>query len=507
MTFSPNNESAFNDTNLRSKNIAPASGMCSLCSAECTGVCEVGLSAVLGKAMVYPTNTGDNQIASEKNNPLNYSIFNINGRCFGAKGAAENSEEATIFNVKLSRQTHGKNPVKLNVPLVLPALIKLNWRDYFSAAAMIGTVCVIGESSPGKDPNFEYKNGKITRFDMLTQILHAFNKYDRGYGQIVLQCNVEDDAIGLPEYAITKYGVKAIEIKFGQSAKGTQPAVRLRSFEEAKTKKDSGNLVSPDPYNPAIAELAKKGQAPVFWSYSRLPMWSEESLLKHITKLRELGMENLYFKMAGVDITDIERVLRLASEAAVDMITFDGAGGGSGYSPNKMMNEFGLSAVCIESALIGICRKLEAEGRYIPFITITGGISTEDQAFKALAIGAPYIKAVGLGRATMAAAMVGDKIGGLLESGKPPTHLKKFGNTKEELFLELGELRTLYGDMADEIPLGAVGAYSYLKKIAFGLQHFAALNRKFDIDLIDASDVIPLTEEAKKLLRGTWFSS
>lgn len=55
------------------------------------------------------------------------------------------------------------------------------------------------------------------------------------------------------------------------------------------------------------------------------------------------------------------------------------------------------------------------------------------------------------------------------------------------------------------MPPGAVGAYSYLKKIAFGLQHFAALNRKFDIGLLGPEDLIPLTEEARRLLRGTWF--
>lgn len=506
MSFSPKNESSFNDTKMRSEKITPCSGMCSLCSTNCLGTCEVGLSAVLGKAMVYPTNTGDNQVASEKDNPVNYSIFNINGRCFGAEGAAEDGDQATIFNVKLDRVIDGKNPVKLNVPLMLPALIKLNWKDYFSAAAMIGTVCVIGEGAPSKDPNLQYKNGKIIRFEALKEMLNAFNKYDRGYGQIVLQCNTDDDVQGLPEYAITQCGAKAIEFKFGQSAKGTQPAVRLRSLEEAKAKKASGFLVHPDPDDPKVAEAANKHRTSTFWTYGRLPMWTEDYLTKRIKELRELGMQNVYFKMAGFDRRDLERVLRIASSAEVDMVTFDGAGGGSGYSPDKMMNEWGLPAVCIESAIVDVCHKLKAEGKYIPFITITGGFSSEDQVFKALAIGAPYVKAVGLCRATMAAAMVGDKIGKLLTDGDVPKHLQKFGSNKEDLFVELGELRSIYGDAADEIPLGAVGAYSYLSKIAFGLQHFAALNRKFDIDLVDSSDVIPLTEDARKLLNGTWFS-
>ena len=52
---------------------------------------------------------------------------------------------------------------------------------------------------------------------------------------------------------------------------------------------------------------------------------------------------------------------------------------------------------------------------------------------------------------------------------------------------------------------GAISAYSYLQKMAFGLRHFAALNRKFDIRYVDQSDVIPLTRDAKAILRGTWF--
>ena len=48
----------------------PCSGMCSFCTADCAGTCEIGLSAVLGKSIVYPTNTGNNQVAAEKDYPI-----------------------------------------------------------------------------------------------------------------------------------------------------------------------------------------------------------------------------------------------------------------------------------------------------------------------------------------------------------------------------------------------------------------------------------------------------
>jgi len=89
--------------------------------------------------------------------------------------------------------------------------------------------------------------------------------------------------------------------------------------------------------------------------------------------------------------------------------------------------------------------------------------------------------------------------------GSPPAHVKTFGTTKEEVFADLPELRWLYGEKADSFSTGAIGVYSYLKRIAFGLRHFAALNRKFDIGLADPSDLIPLTPSARDILRGTWF--
>lgn len=504
MSYSPNLSSMFNNTKMLGKHTSP-SGMCSLCTEECMGICEIGLSAMRGELAVYPTNTGDNQVASEKIMPIDYSHFNINGRVFGAVGADADENEATIFNVKLEQTIGQQNPVKLTMPLILPALIKLNWEDYFAGAAMAGVNCVIGENSLSKDPNLTYENGKIVKFEKLNEILDTFRKYDRGYGQIILQCNTEDDAQGLPEYAVSHAKATAIEFKFGQAAKGTQPAVHVKTLEKALEKQRAGAIIYPNPSDPKIQEAYAKGSCPNFFYYSRLPMWTEAYLSKRVAQLREMGLANVYFKMAGYDPVDMERVLRIAAACRSDMITFDGAGGGSGYSPCKMMNEWGYPAVLIEAALVPICRRLEEEGITVPAIAVTGGFSTEDQVYKALALGSPYVKAVGLCRSAMAAAMNGKKIGQMLEEGKVPAHVKVYGTSKEEVFADLPELRWLYGDIADTFPTGAIGVYSYLKRIAFGLQHFAALNRKFDIKYADSSDLIPLTLAAKDILQGKWF--
>ena len=221
MSYSPTLGSVFNRTKMRDpSHVCSFSGMCAMCTADCIGSCEIGLSAVRGMETVYPTTTGENQIASEKVYPVDYSHFNINGRSFGAMGAPLDADRATIYHVGLEREIGTLNPVKLALPIILPALIKLNWPDYFGGAAMAGVNAVIGEGAVSKDPTLAYENGKVVHAPKLREMLDAFNKYDRGYGQIILQANYDDDAQGVPEYAIRECGAKAIEFKFGQSAKG-----------------------------------------------------------------------------------------------------------------------------------------------------------------------------------------------------------------------------------------------------------------------------------------------
>ena len=210
--------------------------------------------------------------------------------------------------------------------------------------------------------------------------------------------------------------------------------------------------------------------------------------------------------MAGYDKTDIESVLRIACEAQVDMVTFDGAGGGSGYSPSKMMNEWSLPTVCLEDVVVRICTQLRKEGATPPALVMTGGFAGEDQVFKGLAYGDGHILGIGLCRAAMAAAMTGKNIGEQIKNGNVPERFKKYGSTIEEIFCDLPDLRAIFGTKANDFPTGAIGVFSYLNKIAFGLRHFAALIRKFNLDLLDKSDLIPLiTAEAKALMGNKWF--
>lgn len=328
MHFSPDLGSPITNTRLRNPgHVADVSGMCAACTSDCTGPCEIGLSAVRGAEAIIPYRADINQFASEKRYPLDFSHFNINGRVFGAIGLPADSEVATYPNADISASFGIANPVSLKAPFILPAMAKLAWKEYFAGAALAGVPVVIGEDVIAKDPGLEVKNNKVTRAPLLEDMINRFRRYQRGFGDVVLQANVDDEYHGVLEYAIEKLGVKSVELKFGQAAKGIQGMGTVDKIEDALRFKSLGYLVLPDPTDPVVAEAHAKGIGPVFEKIGKLPMWTSEGLVKRVSELRNLGAERICFKTGPYDPRDIKTILEIASEAGIDLVTLDGAGG------------------------------------------------------------------------------------------------------------------------------------------------------------------------------------
>lgn len=500
MTHSKELGSTITNTRMRTPdNLSPFSGMCSVCTDTCTGTCEIGLSALRGSEAIYPFKTDINQFASEKDYPLDFSHFNIDGKVFGVLGCEEDGDKATFPNVDIGAEFGIKNPVKIKAPIILPAIAKLNWRDYYSGAALAGIPVVIGEGVIGKDPGLVLEKGKVVKSPLIEEMVACFRKYHRGYGDIVLQANYDDDNFGVLEYGIKELGLKSVELKFGQGAKGIQGMGRIEDIEKAIELKEKGFPIIPDPTDPEIAEKYRRGIGRVFEKVDRLPMWNEEILLKRIKALREIGAERICFKTGPFASKDLIKILKIASKGGIDLVTFDGAGGGTGSSPSKMMNEWGMPTVYMESIVYRILEKMQGENYELPQISIAGGFATEDQVFKGLSLAAPHVSMIGIGRAAMTAAMVGKKVGDLLEEGIVPKDFQRFGSTKEEIFQGIRELREYYGDEVDEMSTGAIGLYSYIDRVSTGLRQLMALNRKFSLEHIDRRDIMPLTELSKQV--------
>ena len=136
----------------------------------------------------------------------------------------------------------------------------------------------------------------------------------------------------------------------------------------------------------------------------------------------------------------------------------------------------------------------------MPDLAFAGGFSSEDGIFKALALGAPFVKAVCMGRALMIPGIVGRNIGQWLEEKSLPKTVAEYGSTPEEIFVCYERVAELVGrSEMKQIPLGAIGIYSYADKLHVGLQQLMAGARCFNLASISRNDLMSLSEECAKI--------
>ncbi len=483
---------------------APGSGICVTCLDGCPGPCEVGRSALRGREILYPQPFAKVTAGSEKDYPVDYSHFNIQGTCVGAVGIPADSDHATFPAVDISTSVGSGEKISLRVPYFTGALgstdiARIHWESMAIAAAIAGTLVVVGENVCGMDPHAELRNGQVIRSPEMERRVRIFQQWYDGSGGIVVQYNVEDGRLGVPEYVVEKLGVQIIEPKWGQGAKDIGGEVKLPTLERALQLKSRGYIVLPDPEDPVIQEAFKQGDFKEFERHSRLGMVTEEGFHKEVERLKRIGAKHISLKTGAYRPADLARAVKFASDAKIDLLTVDGAGGGTGMSPWRMMNEWGVPTVYLESLLYQYLKQLEESGAFIPCCAMAGGLSLEDHIFKAFALAAPFVKAICLGRASMTAAMVGNTIGEMIKKGKVPADIAKYGTDIEHVFILAAKLRERFGKDFQKIPSGAIGMITYFDRLNAGLQQLMAGARKFALQHITRDDLCALTREAAEV--------
>ena len=495
------NASSATGTKNRVSDTAPSSGICSVCLDGCPGLCEIGKSSFRGREVLYPVPFGKVTAGAVKQFPVDYSHLNIQGTCVGAIGVEADSDKALFTNVSTEVEIGKKHKVKLKLPIFTGALgstniARDNWEGMAIGAAISGIMVVIGENIVGMDHEAEFKNNRIVKSPELERRVNTFKKWHDGYGAIVLQQNVEDGRLGSPEYAVEKLGVKCLELKWGQGAKDIGGEVKLKTLERALELKKRGYVVVPDPEDPVVVKGFKEGAFREFERHSRLGMVEYDSFMSSVQHLREIGAKFVSLKTGAYRIADLARAMRFASDAGIDLLTIDGAGGGTGMSPWRMMNEWGIPTIYLQSIAYKFAKELRAKGKYVPDLAIAGGFSLEDHIFKALSLGAPYFKAVCMGRATMIPAMVGKNIQRWIREEKLPAEIRKYGDNLETIFVSAETLKAKFGKKYSDIPAGAIGMYTFCDRLQLGLQQLMAGARKFAVKHIDRADLVSLTQEA-----------
>jgi glutamate synthase domain-containing protein 2 len=314
--------------------------------------------------------------------------------------------------------------------------------------------------------------------------------------------NVEDTRLGVAEYVIGELGIESIELKWGQGAKCIGGEIQVDSLERALELQKREYLVTPDPSVEAHQKAFKEGALKHFERHSRLGFIDQKGFMKEVERVRSLGAKRVTLKTGAYPMRELAMAIKWSSDAKLDLLTIDGAPGGTGMSPWRMMEEWGIPTFYLQSMTYQLCRKLAAKGAFVPDIAMAGGFSTEDHVFKVLAMGAPFTKAVCMGRALMIPGMVGKYIGLWLQEGANalPNAVSVFGSTVDEIFLCYEDMVAKYGkDTVREMPLGAIGLYTFIDKLKVGLQQFMAGSRNFRISTISRDDLMALTPEAAQV--------
>jgi glutamate synthase domain-containing protein 2 len=485
--------------------VSPISGMCVTCVDGCIGMCEIGKSSYRGAEVIYPGPYGIQTSASEKDYPLDLSHFNIMGTAVGAHGIEADSDVAIFPNVDLAVNIGKNKDIKLRLPFIIPglgstAVAKNNWDGLAIGTAMAGVPLTIGENVCGMDSESVIENGRVEHSTDLSNRIKLYKDWQRdGYGDIIVQANVEDTKLGVQEYALEKLDVTTVELKWGQGAKDIGGEVMINTLEKAQLLRNRGYVVLPDPLDPDVIAAFNAGSFHEFERHSRVGMVTEDGFMDRVEELRDAGAKHVFLKTGAYRPADLARAVKYASKAELDLLTVDGAGGGTGMSPWRMMNEWGVPQVEIYSLLYRYLKKLDDRGEFIPDVAIAGGITLEDQVYKGLAMGAPYFKIIGMARSPLAAAMVGKTIGGKIDQGHVPVYISRFGSSIEEIFITAPELKKIYRNRFGDIPPGAIGVYTYFQRLAQGMRQLMTGNRKFALQYIERDDIAAITKDAAEV--------
>jgi len=510
MNLQQPNANDVSQTRNRAKTVSPSSGICSRCVDGCKGNCEIFQATFRGRELLYPSPFGQLTAGADKEYPLDYSHLNILGYAMGAKGLPGNAEgtpDNTLFplvDIETEYGTDGK--VKMELPVFTGALgstavARNNWEHFAVGAAISGVTIVCGENVCGMDPELELNaNGKVAHSPDMERRVEQYRRWHNGYGDLIVQLNVEDTRLGVADYVINELGVETIELKWGQGAKCIGGEVKLPSMERALQLKNRGYLVTPDPTKHDIQAAYDDGALKEFERHSRLGFIDRESFMAEVERLRGLGAKRVTLKTGAYPMRELALAIKWASEAELDLLTIDGAGGGTGMSPWRMMNEWGIPTIYLQAMAYELCTMLDEQGDFVPDLAIAGGFSTEDHIFKALAMGAPYFKAVCMGRALMIPGMVGKNVAQWLNDSSLPRTVSQHGDTIEQIFVDYETLVDKYGKSeVKQMPLGAIGLYSYADKLKIGLQQLMAGSRNFNTSTISRQDLTALTEEAAEV--------
>ena len=228
-------------------------------------------------------------------------------------------------------------------------------------------------------------------------------------------------------------------------------------------------------------------------------MVTEEGFAAAVKELRDMGAKRVFLKTGAYRPVDLARAVKYASDNRIDLLTVDGAGGGTGMSPWRMMNEWGVPTVELCSLTYEYVDYLAKQGKYVPDVAFAGGFTLEDQMFKGFALGAPYVKAIGMARGSLARRH-GRKDGGQPGHGGRPSRLHREVRNHHGRGLLTGvHLRDSYGKDFEKLHPGRHRRVHLLPEAGPGASPADVRRQEVRARVHHRDDIASLTREAAEV--------
>jgi hypothetical protein len=358
------------------------------------------------------------------------------------------------------------------------------------------------------DSEAVYSNGKVQSSpDMAFRVKSYTDHWDGKNGRIVMQTNVEDARAQVEDYGLSQLNVEVIERKWGQGAKAIGGEVRLTTLERALELQSRGYIVMPDPSDPEVQAAFKAGVFKTFERHSRVGFPNEQAFLEDIDQLRQKGAKNVFLKTGAYKPEVVAFTMKCASEAKIDLLTFDAAGGGTGMSPVSHMNELSSPGIWLFSQVMACAKELKKQGRYVPDLSFAGGFINETQMYKAFALSdmgnGPIVKSIAMARGPITAAVKGKHFAELSKKNQlPASFVEQYSSDPSKFFIAAAGLQEKFPQkkIGADIPWGAVSLYTYFHdRLGEGLKQLMAGTRKFKLECIEGEDIVALSEYASKV--------
>jgi hypothetical protein len=478
--------------------------------------------------MLYPRDFG--QVTAGGGNTVHlgvsYNSLRIQGNLYDSKalppGLTTDADDCIFPNASLETRFGADSKIPVRLPLMTGALgstpvAAKYWNSFAVGCALVGIPIVVGENVVGADSAAQFKKGRVISAPEMEQRIQNYLRYFDGYGAIIVQVNVEDSRKGVPEFLMEKYGDKIIiELKWGQGAKNIGGEVQVASLEQALFLKKRGYVVDPDPEKAEVQAAHKHGAIRTFTRHSRMGYTNlstvqevREVFLAEVERLRKLGCKRISLKTGAYGMEALAMAIKFASEAKLDLLTIDGAGGGTGMSPWNMMESWGVPSILLHAKAHEYAAILAAQGQTPVDLSFAGGFVNEEQIFKGLALGAPYTRLICMGRAMMIPGFLGSNIEGVLHPGRRdnvsgnwhslPKAIQKMGDHPASIFAGYHDLQEKIGaDEMKNIPYGAMAIWTLVDKLSGGLQQFLAGARKFSIQEISREEIASANRETER---------